>query len=589
VTSARTGEWVFVLDNEDRKALATHIARPGARVFARTLAMARTLRGTGIAAELWDDHFPLNDQERLQSCVAELRDTWPRKLNGGRLASALEFQGIDLVPLVAYCVNYGLCEALRSVATLNSVLQTGAPTSVHVGRADDMLALRLASHCKGAGVPFESVLPASAPRARKKRAGWTKATASFWRTLRGLRRLARSKSALRALVRRGRYSSPVVRDQAHRMESYVFDGEGRRTRAFLKLAGIVSTETRAGLRAADAKIAELRELFRGLGPLELDFEGTNLGPLLEPVLCTLFDHARSHRYENDYATNTARSIEPVLLQLLHARFLITRGRPDVLLVTHDSLDLDLALVEVARASGVPSAVLQHGVPAAYFPQRADRFLAWGPDVPAIYERTGEPAGRYVVTGRPAAPVTTPAAPYCAPAGPRIVTYIGQPSTGLSVGDWHVHWERQVFSLFEGLAAMESVHLLLRPHPREDSGRYLHIASEAGFENLTIPAGELNSVLAASDIVLMRNSTVSLDALALEKKLVILDAYPGKPMLSFGDEIPVAHDGAELRNALREAFAKADSAAPNFMNGQLAFSGKAATDRIFEALVELRGR
>lgn len=585
MTDERTGEWVFVWDDEDKAALASHSARPAARVFARTLAMQRSLHAQGIEAELWDDFFPVAEQTRWQAAVAELQGTWPARLSGGRLASALEFRGIDLVPLVAYCVNYGLCEAMRNVATLRAALATGTPTGVHVGRPDDVLARALADYCAVNGIPFESTRPAAARRAKKKRsAGWLKALASVAQTSRGLRRLASSKSALRALVHRGRYANPVLADQAERMDTFAFDGEGRRSRAFLTLIGLANKSTREGLRAADAKVLELRSLWQGLGPLELDFEGTNLGPLLEPTLASLFDTALPHRFENNYAKDTARSIAPVLLHILHAEYLLERGQPDVVLVTHDSVDLDLAVVEVARSRNCPTAVLQHGVPAAYFPQRADRFLAWGPGVPPIYERFGEPASRYVVTGRPG-PAPRPATPCATPAGKRIVTFISQPSTGLTIGEWHVHWERLIAALFEGLADMTNIHLLLRPHPSEDPARYLHAAAVAGFDNLTLPAANLDSVLAASDVVILRNSTVALDVLSLDKKLVILDPNPGEPMMPFNG-FQVARNATELRATL-EATLSLESAIPQlFLCQQLADTGRPATDKVYEALTAL---
>ena len=264
-----------------------------------------------------------------------------------------------------------------------------------MGRADDVLARALRdSDDTGSFVVGRD---APAPRTKKRGAGWLKALASLRTSLRGMSRLKDSKAPLRALMRGGRYSDPIARDQAGRMDCYTFHGEGRRTRAYLTLAGYVSKSTREALREADAKALALREAFDALGklpvedallgfsPLELPHEGWNLGPLLDPALRALFGEPQAHRFENAFATSTARTIETVLMQVVQAEFMLERSEPDVVLLTHDSLDLDLALVEVARKRGCPTAVLQHGAPAAYFPQRADRFFAWGPGVGPIYE------------------------------------------------------------------------------------------------------------------------------------------------------------------------------------------------------------
>lgn len=80
-----------------------------------------------------------------------------------------------------------------------------------------------------------------------------------------------------------------------------------------------------------------------------------------------------------------------------------RFRPAMLIVDEDQTPLPRIAVAVARQMGIPTAVVQHGVPRVAFgfaPLESDWFLAWGETSRRQLETFGYPAERIAITGSP---------------------------------------------------------------------------------------------------------------------------------------------------------------------------------------------
>ncbi len=115
------------------------------------------------------------------------------------------------------------------------------------------------------------------------------------------------------------------------------------------------------------------------------FDGICLSPILEPWR------------QRTIADTTAPCA--ALLERIEAHF--ARLRPHVLVVDEDQTPLARIAVHAARRQGIPSIVLQHGVPRVAFgfvPLAADWFFAWGESSRRQLVDFGVPGERIAVTG-----------------------------------------------------------------------------------------------------------------------------------------------------------------------------------------------
>lgn len=276
---------------------------------------------------------------------------------------------------------------------------------------------------------------------------------------------------------------------------------------------------------------------------------------------------------------------------------LRRHRHEALLVCPARTPMNLQLVALARAAGVPTAIVEpHCLNAAYC-----RYASVPADLALVvldhfaddYARHfGVPRERCRAIGSPriqpppghdpvAARAEARAALGFAEQDPPIVLMPTQP-----MSDAHAMavWRMAV----DAVAALDRpVRLLLKPHPEEGSeriARYGAIAAQAGAaDRCRVVSGDVKTLIAASDMVLVLYSVTALEAAALERPVAIV----GRP----GVEYPVAYHailGAPLCLSVAEtAAAIGDALAGGAATRARMAAFRAANPQLFDDAYDAR--
>ncbi len=242
------------------------------------------------------------------------------------------------------------------------------------------------------------------------------------------------------------------------------------------------------------------------------------------------------------------------------RHLFDAFPPTVLVTASDTAFWGYCATLEASRRGIPSVTLQHGMmvgEAGYVPVASTRFAAWGEASAHWLRARGVPADKIAVTGAPRLdvifngqrrPRETVAAALGVDAGIRWVVLATNP----------IPFERNA-ALLEtargGVARWgEPAVLLVKLHPSEDPAPYrARIAGNPGIAVVPHGGVDLYDLLAQADAILTFHSSVGLEAMALDRPVVSLEA--------FGEEnpLPYARTGAaaaartadDLARVLRE--------------------------------------
>lgn len=174
---------------------------------------------------------------------------------------------------------------------------------------------------------------------------------------------------------------------------------------------------------------------------------------------------------------------------------------------------------------------------------------------------------------------------------RLVLYVGQPYVGLSVADSYVRWEKQLATVLSVVPQVDDCSLVLRPHPTEKNEQYQEIAERLGVDDYVFDRRrDLTSLINASDLVILRNSTVSLDVLMLGKRLLILDLCSYEQGIPFGEigGIPEVKKSDELATAIENALASRPDPekVDRFIAQQIHRENKPPTQVMYDRLFEL---
>ena len=218
------------------------------------------------------------------------------------------------------------------------------------------------------------------------------------------------------------------------------------------------------------------------------------------------------------------------------------------------------------------------------------------------EAGGEPREKAVMTGNPAldapheyAKVRTPPEELRRQMGiaegEKAVLFVGQPYVGLTAGDSPVYWEKQTSAIMMAVSQIDNCRLVLRPHPTESNCIYEAVARRVGAADCIFGRqSDLVSLINACDLTVVWNSTVSLDALMLGKRVLILDLYGYDTGIPFGElgGIPEVRRAEDLGDAIRAAFASEPDPERirRFLDDQLYRGDLPPTQMAYEKLQQL---
>jgi hypothetical protein len=204
----------------------------------------------------------------------------------------------------------------------------------------------------------------------------------------------------------------------------------------------------------------------------------------------------------------------------------------------------------ARTFGIPTAVLQHGLPqhrVGYVPVIADRLLAWSEQSKRWFVARGADPRRVVVVGNPTFDAYGAAEPAPASGPLRVLLALTPVTTGTN--------EMIVQTALDALTALPTAELTLKLHPGDGHWDYVRalVAGHEARDRVVVRHREpLQPEIQRARVVWVHRSTVAVEALAAGVPVVIVraDTPSTADMELSGLDLPVADDASSLARLTR---------------------------------------
>jgi hypothetical protein len=572
-------------------------------VFARA-------RELGRSCLLEHELLSRDDISRIQERVARHRVGWAERLFGPRRHELLGFEGYVLDEFVDYDLTFPFVEIFSTLRACRNLRERCEPASVRCEPAPAVRFRLVEKFFSKYGVPVRA---------------WPHSQASKGHPASGHRRgTARRRRLLRPL----RHDTLGLRPgPAHKLPVYL-SAEKVYTRALAKhdherLAFHLHGPTQAlrlhdlyfaltpTLRPVRAKLSALRQrlglAWDAVESASYVVDGIDVIDALRPALGWLLTGRMpgANPYRSTLCFRNAIHLLDVARAIASLERIYRKTGIRLVVINQDSLRGGAVAALVARRLGIPSVVLQHGIPAEFFPLKADRMLFWGPHGADFYRRQGVDETRLAVTGHPTVEVPAGAStgreagpgspePVVSDRGYRhLVTYIGQPYTGLNPIHPPHGPSCHRFCFAEEARRHPDDLFLIRPHTLEDTGAIRAWADALELPNLRVDRSQkLEVLLRQSRVIVLHNSTVGLEALLLGRRILMVN-FTGTP-----DAVPYGDSPNCAAAYSPEAFSEIldhelDRPAPfidlgedRFVRGQIAVGGARAIAATHEALIRL---
>ncbi len=274
----------------------------------------------------------------------------------------------------------------------------------------------------------------------------------------------------------------------------------------------------------------------------------------------------------------------VAAEVRAAEAMLQHHRVKSLLLVSDAHHGSRLLTLVGRKLGIASVVVQHGAtfaPWGYIPLHADRFAAWGATSRRWMLDRGADPERVVVTGQPRFDTLANRPP------------VGRATLGLPQDSRLLLWILDPFPIAENRAILSrlaavtarypDLKLIIRPHPSMSDTDWLVAEAQHLANTYVSPATHnLHDVITCCDVVLTQGSTVGIEALALDRPVIIFPSDPANVFQGAFTSPAVVHcaTNESLRIALQHLFDQPDPSA-ELLNARRAF--------VVDALYRLDGR
>jgi hypothetical protein len=278
---------------------------------------------------------------------------------------------------------------------------------------------------------------------------------------------------------------------------------------------------------------------------------------------------------------------------------VAESRPVALVLDEDATPFPRAAIQVAKRHGVPSIVVQHGVPRVRFgfaPPMADVFCAWGESSRRQLIGWGTPAERICVTG----------APFVAPQRDRnrtqrragrnneILLLATTPPSDARPDSVAFHLttaahEQMLRMACRAAARISGARLTVKLHPRcRDRRPFESILAEFPELPSRIVVGRsLASCLSKADCVLNCTSGAGLEAAYAGHSVIDLIPDGGDDLLPAAEwgSLGTARCDEELHNALDAALSRAADSSDFDWQDVFASVGRIAAKRVADVVLE----
>ncbi len=554
---------------DEPRSLVTSLEREAAKGDAIILALdfwaGKKFRDASIAYETPRDYLDVRASRHLDELASGLARTWYKPLG-----KRLHHNGIPIGQMAEYDFTFLFIDALRSVAIAHRIFRERAPGRVVL--CPQLTASRPNAIC------YES-LPGvldHLARQRNLRVSWISSSSSlrraagvrsdtrgYHRPRRAIGRRARNiafrgfasaRALFLSLATRSGASVLLIRLSYHARIAEALGHHG--------LRGLNSSPIRAGWIKARLRAAPVQRLWQALKEdpafqQRLLYDGVPLSDILDQRFREFFHQGA-----------------PDLIEYIEgAEWLIRRLRPRMLVVPEDLTPVLRAVCRTFRRRGLPVLVIQHGAVGVdmggfhVMPLEAERQAVWGEMVRKWHIRRGKPEDSQVITGNPG---FDPIASDYDPGEVEIRRRLGlSPSEGiiLLATEWFSGIsseatvegeERFIRYTLRALRELPRHQVVVKLHPNYQTAYerlVLAIAEEEGIR-VTIAKDHLWDLLKISDLVIVSNSTVGLEAMMLGRPIVFVHTYEGI------EEIPYVASKAARGASRPEEIASAAARALN---------------------------
>ena len=503
------------------------------------------LRQASIPFERPRDYFDAAIGRDLDVLAADLARRWYRGLGDD-----LQHNGIPLGQMAEYDFTFLFIDALRSVEIAHRVFDERAPGQILLSR-------------QASSRPPNTVAHESLPRVMEYLARQRGVPVTWSEAATPSRLLTRERGDAPERVLRGLSSARTFLHSLRRTEIPVLFmrvGSHARIATALDDMGLSSLgvprvrrapeRPRSRVRAHHTLWEDLRENqeFREA----LVYRGIPLAEVLADRFKSFF----------------SKAVPELIEHIEGADWLIRRLKPRILVIGGDVSAASRAVSRAFRRRGLPVLVLQHGAVSVdmggfhVMPLEGDRQAVWG-DLPREWHlQRGKAPESQVVTGNPG--FDAMAAGWYPPTEEarrrlgidpqqRVILLTTEWLSGTSSVVTVEDEERFIRHTLRALKRFPDHRVVVKLHPGyqpEYEGLVRAIAEREGIA-VTLAKKGLWDLLAISDVVIISNSTVGLEAMILGRPVVVVHAFEGM------EEVPYVASGAALGAASRpEEIAKA---------------------------------
>ncbi len=521
-----------------------------ATILALDFWAGKKLREASIAYQTPREYLEIGRCQDLDASAARFAHTWYEVL-GNHLAH----NGISLGELAEYGFTFLFIDALRSVEIARRIFSQQEPDRVLLSPRSLQPSLPNPNSICHESLPF---VVRHLAHNRNIPVNWSEHSAAVGReggfqgSVRGSRRLQELGGRLLESAWRGFERSRALfhsfASRRHptvlfmRVSSHARIAEAlRRSR----LHAVNLAPTRAGWMKAKLRISALQKMWEDLkeDPAFRQTLTYKEVPLSEVL---------AHRFREFFKRGA-----PALIEYIEgAEFLIRQLKPQMLVVPEDLSPVSRATCRVFRRHGVPVLVVLQGAVSVdvggfhVMPREAQRIAVWGDLIRDWHIKRGKPAVSQVVTGNPGFDLIA--------AGhhpnerevrrrlrlreaDRIILVATEWFTGISSGATIEDEERFIRLILRALARFPRFEVVVKLHPNYQAAyeRLVRTVAEEEGVDVVIAKEDLWDLLAMSEVVIVSNSTVGIEAMILGRPVVVVHTYEGV------EEIPYVAAGAAL--------------------------------------------
>ena len=526
-------------------------------ILALNFQSQKRLREEGIQFKIPEDYIPKKICDQIDEKTVSFTTTWYKDYE-----NQLTYEGVSLGKMVEYDFYFYFLDALKSIVLANNFISQESPDKILVSTEKIPILQSWANHLSSAINSFEVL-------ARKRNIPFVKIHQKTREDIGSLvkRKLKASRDLVRRILSKSKwwFLRELPRKFSRSTGKYrvFFVGIPKRVMPvieYLEKDGEYRV-TITGLgnirryRVSDLKKKISKER------LLLNKVKQNLGKNMEfrkrlsyndVCVYDVLEEKFSHVFSSQFI-ELVRYIEST-------NSMIHKESPYIIVLMEDVTPVYKTITSVAKNHSVPTLVILGGVNAAdmgglhVMPTIADKQATWGKITKEWAVTRGTEPERLVITGNPRYDVyakrtlefDAKKAMLDLGIDPSkgIITLATQPYTGFSAHNFPRMYELLLRGVLNAMKEFPDKQLIIKLHPAEDDSLAKGVSEEMGLDPIIIKhpvyySPLLDKILIMSDLVIVFNTGVGLEAMILDKSLITIN-LTGQP-----DVVPYASSGAAI--------------------------------------------